>query len=383
MSTSGAVPVYVHLGLMKTGTTYLQRSLRKAGDGLGEQGLTLIPGNQPLAHRLSLALRGLPYDGSHDHNGHRVLRRLAGEVEQAAGRCLLTEETLSFLDEEQAATLVSALGDAEVHLVVTVRDIARALPSAWQQRVKNGHAVGLSDYLEDVRANTGRAGRSFWQSQSVTAVLGRWADLVPPERVHVVVVPPSGAGSLLERFCSVIGIDAAGLPDPGHANPSLGYAQTELLRRINLLLPDEMGKRAVVHGKVIKRYFSREVLAVQGGTPIRMPATWAPWCEERASAEIADLRTAGYHVVGDLDELLPQASSYVDEAPSAAEADLLVAATEALVALLVERAGVENTPSTHPADAAAAEWAVQGGLSTDHAERQHAAHYFFMTVRQI
>ncbi|CAN5323334.1 hypothetical protein BH09ACT12_BH09ACT12_18370 [soil metagenome] len=333
-------PVYLHLVLMKTGTTYLQRSLRQAGDALTEQGLTLIPGHQPMAHRLSLALRGLPYDGNLDHNGHRALDRLAGSVAASAGRCLLTEETLSFLDEHQAETLVGALGDAEVHVVVTVRDIARALPSAWQQRVKNGHTVGLADYLEDVRAHTGLAGRSFWLSQSVADVLARWSALVPPERVHVVVVPPSGEGSLLERFCSVIGIDPASLPDPGHSNPSLGYAQTELLRRINQLLPDEMGKRAVAHGAVIKRYFARDVLAVQDGLPIRMPDSWAPWCEEQAHSSIAALESAGYHVIGDLSELVPRPASYVEVAPSADEAALLTSATQALVALLVERAGV-------------------------------------------
>lgn len=340
---TGSTPVYLHLGLMKTGTTYLQRSLRKAGDALAQEGLTLIPGNQPIAHRLSLALRGLAFNGSHDHAGHRALDRLADEVQQAPGRCLLTEETLSFLDEQQAAALVGALGDAEVHVVVTVRDIARALPSAWQQRVKNGHAVGLADYLADVKAHRGLAGKSFWTSQSVADVLARWSALVPPERVHVVVVPPSGEGSLLDRFCSVIGIDPAGLPDPGHSNPSLGYAQTELLRRINTLLPEGMGKRDVVHGEVIKRYFAREVLAVQGGTAIRMPDTWAPWCEEQASASIDAVEAAGYHVVGELAELLPRPTSYVEVAPSADEAALLASATEALVALLVERAGVAKS----------------------------------------
>jgi hypothetical protein len=104
-----------------------------------------------------------------------------------------------------------------------------------------------------------------------------------------------------------------------------------------------MGKRDVVHGEVIKRYFAREVLAVQTGTAIRMPDTWAPWCEEQARASIDAVEAAGYHVIGDLAELMPRATSYVEVAPSADEAALLASATEALVALLVERAGVAKT----------------------------------------
>ena len=63
-------------------------------------------------------------------------------------------------------------------------------------------------------------------------MLERWSVIAPPERIHVVTVPPSGTPPevLLERFCSVIGVDPAALDrEVPRANESLGQVQAELL----------------------------------------------------------------------------------------------------------------------------------------------------------
>ena len=67
-------------------------------------------------------------------------------------------------------------------------------------------------------------------------VLDRWGAGLPPERVHVVTVPPAGTdpGLLWERFAGLVGID----PDTvdttvARANPSLGAEEVTFLRRVN------------------------------------------------------------------------------------------------------------------------------------------------------
>ena len=127
------------------------------------------------------------------------------------------------------------LAGSEVHVVYSARDLARQLPAAWQESIKQGRRWSFRAFLD-----AGRARRRPWflRAFDLPTVLGTWGAALPPERVHVVTVPHDGRrrrGDVLWlRFCQAFGIDPAWAPlDSERANRSLGIAETQVLRRLN------------------------------------------------------------------------------------------------------------------------------------------------------
>lgn len=334
-------PVYLHIGLKKTGTSYLQSLYRANSEALEAQGLSMVPSNQVLSRQLVRALKGQLEAGIDGPRARRALKRLPGELAEAPGdRILITDEVFGGCSPEQVARLGDLLGGREAHVLLTVRDIARTIPSAWQQTIKGGSRMSYERFVEAVVARDGEAASAFWHAYDVPVLLERWHGLVAPERINLVVLPPPGGAPtvLLDRFSGVLGIDPASLtPERVRANESIGRPQAELLRRINGLLSDRTMRRDV-HGAVLKRGFAIGVLAPQQGERIPMPLAHRDWCEQHADATIATLKARGYAVAGDLEELRPPASAFADELDEIPEADVTEAALRALAAVLDEQA---------------------------------------------
>jgi hypothetical protein len=126
--------LFLHVGMKKTGTSYLQSILRASFHELRRQGLDLVPHHEPAGHRLAMALLGRPTAGD-------PVAALSRQLETAAAsRCLITQEKLGGAGSEQIAQLMPALEGHDVHVVITVRDVARTIPSAWQQSVAAGRS---------------------------------------------------------------------------------------------------------------------------------------------------------------------------------------------------------------------------------------------------
>lgn len=331
-----APALYVHLGLPKTGTSYLQSICDHSEAALAAQGLTLLPRPGTTAFQVMLDVREELRPELDAPEAFGALDRLAQQVrELTTPRALLSQELFCLASAEQAGRLVGAL-DAEVHVVVTVRDLATQLPSLWQQHVKARGVTPYEGFLDRVTSeDTGQA-----RGYDVLAVLAQWREHVPPERTHIVAVPPRGAGpeDLLARFCGVIGVDPGSLDtDHVEGNPSLGMVQAELLRRVNLALGDRLPHARAGYRGPGKRFLAETILIQQEGAPPRLPERARPWVEERSRQVVESLGSGGYDVVGDLSELLPGDAAPVEATP-VSDAELLDAATEALAAILAERA---------------------------------------------
>jgi hypothetical protein len=335
--------VYLHVGLQKTGTSYLQGVMRGNRALLAEQGLDLVPATRRGSFELMLLVRGR-YNPERDRaSAAGALDRFARELEGAPGsRALLSQESLAASRRGQLQRLVEACGDREVHVVLTVRDLARQVPSSWQQELKSARTPTYEEWLErlQVGEQEGRRGHP-WIQLDAPAVLARWEAVVPRERIHVVTVPPPGSPVtlLLERYCRVLGVRAEDLvPGPRASNTSLGRVQAELLRQVNVGLTDDVRRRQV-YGDVGKRWFASQVLADQEGSRILVPDRLRPWCERVADAQVAALQEAGYHVEGDLEDLRCRDSAFApgaDTGPS--DAELSEAAVAALVRIVDLRA---------------------------------------------
>ena len=237
--------VFLHIGEPKTGTTFIQQVLWSNRAELAAQGVVL-PGHHPQDHfRASQDLRGiekLASDPAGPWTGDWEI--LASQAKQPGKTAVISHELFSAADSGQAAHAVRSLQPAQVHIVLTVRDMATLLPAEWQETVKHRNARSWEDWLSDVidreSVDADRRQWWFWRVHDTLAILRLWAEHVPPERIHVITNPPRGsaAGLLWERFASLLSIDPA-CADLSRARPnaSLGMAETEFLRRLNQALP--------------------------------------------------------------------------------------------------------------------------------------------------
>jgi hypothetical protein len=156
-------------------------------------------------------------------------------------------------------------------------------------------------------------------------------------------VPPKGAptSSLLERYCSVLGVDAGTLdPRSGEANVGLGTTQVELLRQINLKLSPEFTWRS--YDRLVKHGIALGPLAAgQGTEKVSLPSSAFPVVAARTERMLAWIRDAGYAVVGDLADLLVRHPEPVVSRPTEAEpeesADALLEAGSTTIAHLLQR----------------------------------------------
>lgn len=333
--------LYIHLGLQKTGTSYLQGVMRSNAELLASQGLDLVPASRRDAFEMMLLVRDR-YDPQRDRpSTEAALDRFSAELAAAPGdRALLSQESLAAAKPAQIERLLGACREREVHVVMTVRDLARQVPSSWQQELKSGRTDGYDRWLRRLQeAQRSQRGGHPWIHLDPPAVLARWSARVPPERMHVVTVPPPGSPTtlLLERFCRVLEIDASALvPEERASNTSLGRVQAELLRRVNRELPEEVRRRQVF-GDVGKRFFASQVLADQDGRRIRVPEEHREWCESVSTEQIQALTMGGYHVEGTLEDLRCRPESFSDSETKPSDGEVAAAAVSALARVLTLR----------------------------------------------
>ncbi|HEX3922259.1 MAG TPA: hypothetical protein VHY31_08230 [Streptosporangiaceae bacterium] len=337
--------VFLHIGEPKTGTTFLQQVMWRNRDELAAQGVVL-PGHHPQDHyRASQDLRDIPKlasDPAGSWAGEWDI--LARQARQAPRVAVVSHELFSAADAPQADRAMRSLEPAEVHVVLTVRDMATLLPAEWQETVKHRNASGWEDWLADVidteSVSPDRRQWWFWRVHDTLAILEIWSRLIPADRVHVITVPGRGSGSgvLWERLASLLGVDPRCV-DLSRARPnaSLGLPEVEFLRRLNQVLPDEVPdwfymwnvKEAVAHQALAER---------PAGQRLVLPARREAWAGAQADALIEGLRGAAYDVLGDLDELRPAGTAQPSASPADTPPELILsAAVHAASALVVNQ----------------------------------------------
>jgi hypothetical protein len=343
MLTAMAGRIFLHIGLQKTGTSYLQGIVFASVEQLAAQGVAVVPPTKRQTFWLMLDVRGRYRPDFDPPQVARSVDELADLLAVTdAPTALVTEESLAPATSEQIQRLLGACGQREVHVVVTLRDLARQIPSAWQESLKAGSSDTFAEYLTKLRRHEDEPGRPVWRQKDVPRLLGAWAEHVPSERIHVVTVPPAGSDPelLLRRFCEVLGVDPEPLErDVVRKNESLKHVGAEVLRRVNAQLAPTHRERDV-YGDVGKRYLSTQILARQAGAPIRVPEQDRAWTQAVSRRHIAFLAERGFPVVGDLEDLHPEASSFGsgDGRPTDAEVgDVATAALAVVVADEMDR----------------------------------------------
>jgi len=333
--------VLVHVGAPKTGTSFVQDVLFQHREALAEQGV-LYPADRFDAHFLAaLDLMELRWGGL-ERQAVGAWGRLAEQVRAWSGTVIVSHEILATASRAQVRRAMQSFGeDSEVHVIVSVRDLVRQVPAEWQENVKHRRTLGYRAFLDQVTgaARRGTVGSWFWSVQDIPAVLDRWAADVPPERVHVVTVPRPGAPRhvLWERFAEVFRLDPVAFDTTTErANPSLGVAETALLRKVNEkvndgVLPNER-YRELVREVLAHRTLSRRTTSSR----LRLPEDVHAWAAQRCEEWIADLASRGYDVVGDLEDLRPDppADGRFEDPDRTTPKAMMDPALESIVALL-------------------------------------------------
>jgi hypothetical protein len=316
----GQPTVYLHIGIAKTGTTYLQELLwhnRKVLERHGVRYPARLPGDH---FRAAVDLRQTPFAGDHATFVPGAWANVAAAAMAAPDRAVISHETLTRTRVEQVRRAAQSFAGADLHLIVTVRDLGRQLPAVWQEQVKNRSAVSYARFLRAVAEQSrSRRHKHFWLAQDVLDVLTRWSTAVPPERIHVVTVPQPGGppGLLWRRFASVIGLDPSVVDtDVPMSNVSLGVAEAELLRRMNRSLRHRMDWPT--YEREIKVGLAKRLAARRDSARLTVPKNRREWVEQCAEGMIAGLRSGGFDVVGNLDELRP----VFDERPVVMPSDI-------------------------------------------------------------
>jgi hypothetical protein len=319
--TTLPAPVYLHIGAMKTGTTYLQQLMFANQERLAAAGY-LLPGGvwarQVRAVQDALGItRGDPRIKSESTGAWQALVQDA--LAHTGKASVLSMEFLSFARPSVARRLVASLAPADVHVVLTVRDATGTIPAQWQTNVQSGSTISWPDFQRGVRkattatARLGRLSRNrplraFQRAQGIPRMLEAWGSAVAPGRLHVVTVPPPGSDPRLlwERLASVVGIDPAVCEEaPERTNASLGHPSAELLRRVNVklgrLLPTD-------YNSTLSRHLALQVLAGRDEPRAKADLATRRFGVEWNAVVREAIAASNAEVVGNLDDLPVQLS---------------------------------------------------------------------------
>jgi len=338
--------VVLHIGTMKSGTSFVQSALMANPavlEGLGARYLGETFGRQAKAVREV-------YQSPRRPEAQPRWYALAEEARTFEGSTgIISMEFLGFAEDNQLGVFLDPFAGLEIDVVLTVRDQFRAIPAQWQTFTRNFGTDDWETYLRRIDASPltqngrTRAAKSFRRSQDVTRVLKRWSGDPRVGRVTVVTVPPPDAprDELWRRFCRAVRVAAEDAQlDETKENVSLGYASCDFLRRVNVHL-----------GDVMPRLYRKGMRPVARDALVPLRDSEGRPALDRRGAELARelnqriheaVNRGGHELIGSLDDLpIPEDVSAPDAIAPPAAADVRRAA---LAARDHASAGLEQQP---------------------------------------
>jgi hypothetical protein len=326
--------LFLHVGTIKSATTYVQAVCDANTERLAERGLLWLGAAANFSAVADLYGTARPDEYGVDAMAWPSLVR---RVEEHDGDALVSNELLSLRGPKKVALLFGSLPPVETQVIVTARDFARVTVSQWQERARHRPTGGWDEFMARVTSAESHSDPEvawFWRRQDLPRLVETWSAHVGVENVTVVTAPPTGSppGLLGERFFGVVGIADVGdlTVPPQSQNQSLGTHSVELIRRIQDRLDDDERERLHL---VLKYILTRRVLAERaaGEPPLTLTVEQLDWARDQAADMAGRLRALGVRVVGDLDDLMPRAVDGAAPAAAPSESELLDCAVDAII----------------------------------------------------
>ncbi|MGP4029324.1 hypothetical protein [Actinomadura sp. 3N407] len=317
-----ASKIVLHIGLQKSGTTFLQHMLQDNNEALAEADVLYpVPpdwerGKRTVANHewSSYGLLGTEYPWVSELRASREepsWQALLDQINAWPATVLLSAEALSVIRAGAVHRLLDALSVDDVEVVVTARSLGRSLPSLWQQHIRNGRSMSFEAYLGGLAAQRDKGwdhietdpDAHIWRAFILSRLVRRWSE-AGAGRVSVVTSPGRPPALLLERFTQ-----AAGLPRLTHvpvadrqAHTGLTAPETLVLASLNAALrenfwPERKADR--VRQVVTERFQARE----RRGGKVVIPLEWRSRLAEWSGEDLAALQDTGAHIVGDHGDL--------------------------------------------------------------------------------
>ncbi|HXH80461.1 hypothetical protein [Nocardioides sp.] len=309
----GQQRLVLHVGVMKSGTSFIQsRLFANKKMLLSDRGI-LVPG----LNWLSQVMAARDVLGS----GEEQWAKMAGKVNAHDGTSVISMEYLGPVRPAVARRVLDSFPSHQVDVVITARDLNRSIAAMWQETVQNGRTWTFADYLAGIEAwrpghrsagDPPEAGRTFWRQQNLVRIARTWGELAP---VSVVTVPPPGAPRdlLWERFCSILRTPPDGFAPARLDNESVGAASTLVVRRLNELLT-EAGLPFPEGTDLRKGVLAKQVLAARKAAEPAIGLSVAPWVRDHAAHMVTALTDLGITPTGSWDDLAPVDVPGVDPA---------------------------------------------------------------------
>jgi hypothetical protein len=344
--------VLLHIGPHKTGTTAVQSALREARPVMAEHGV-VYAGRERQHWLAALAVTGGKGLWGEPPAQLRYWRRLVQQVAAASDkRVVVSSEFFDDADDDTVRKIVAELGGQRVHILVTLRPLANILPSAWQQYVRNRLRSSYEEWLDAMFNNPPFQPPTvtFWQRHQHDVLIGRWASVVGPDNVTVVISDPSDRQINLRTIEKLVGLpDGLLVPEEHWTNRSLTLGETELVRHLNQVFndrdwPPELYRNVVREGVVMRLQTGR---TPEPDEPRAVTPGWAlERAAERGAAAAEKIKALGVRIVGDISVLgappKPQDPN-TQSAPAGATLPA-EAAAEAVVATIL---GMTKLPTTN------------------------------------
>ena len=342
MTPDRAGRAVLHIGLLKSGTSFIQQQLRHHSKALADDGV-LFPGGRSWRAQVTAArdLLGTSHLGVASEGQTRSWQWLADQATSWHGETVLVSmEFLSFAEPAQAERAVASLRPREVEVIVTARDLARVVPAMWQESIQNRAGWSWRAFIDSLRESDGASpapAEAFWHQHDLPRILRTWVDVVGAANVTVVTVPQRGADAdlLWTRFCQAAGLRSNYPVRVQAVNTSLGVAGTELMRRLSLASENRLSR--AVYLRHLKHFLAKDVLAKLDDAAFGLAADDQRWAIRRAEQMVDDVRALPLSVVGDLAELVPPPAAGGRAPDQVDDSAVLDVAVQAILAL-VERA---------------------------------------------
>jgi hypothetical protein len=307
----------LHIGPHKTGTTSLQNSIRANREEILRQGVYYgAPEGRLASNRIARSLLRLPFKNPDEVVGYEEWEDQVARVRAStAKRVIVSGEEFSFCEKKEIRTLLKDLGRERVHVVVTVRPLAKVLPSQWQLDLRGSFTSGSFDEWlrwtlkpQGIRKIAMLLGipHPFWFRHRHDELASRWAAEVGADRVTVVIGDDRDHRVLLRAFEGMLGLtDGTLLPVDGKSNPSLSAEEIAIILRVQQILSQ---RHLIFAERVRSRQIQRRLLAQRPRSPsdskIVIPA-WAVESVQEASQKIHDgLIASGVRIIGNPSLLL-------------------------------------------------------------------------------
>ena len=300
--------VLLHIGPHKTGTTALQAALWAARPELARQGVRLAGRSRnPASPVRAVTRQASPYADNGQTPPIWRWRRLADEIRSAnEPRVVVSSEFFAWADATAIRRIVGDLG-RDVHVAVTLRPLARIVPSMWQQNVQAGTTATIDGWLRVVLDNaTGDSRHPFWTLQRHDELVDRWAAVVGVDRVSAVVVDDRDHGVLMRAFESLLELVPGTLaPQVDWQNRSLTLPEAEAVRAFNVAF-QQRGLSRGRHARLM-RFGAAQVMKRRQPSAAEPRVEQPAWAAEPIDAIqrdiVAAIRRSGVRVLGDLDRL--------------------------------------------------------------------------------